>query len=631
MCGFTGYFNKDQTSETTNATIRKMLALQKHRGPDDSGIVAVDTRNKKIEEVDTRQNSTFSRPANLLFGFNRLSILDLSKNGHQPMMDTDRQVVLMLNGEIYNAFEYKEDLIQKGYKFKSTTDTEVVLNLYLEYGFENMLKRLNGMFAIVILDLRSNKLYLTRDRFGIKPLYVLQENSRLAFSSEIKSFKALPNFKFELNENRLDEFLIFRNTLNKTLFKNIQNLEPGTFWEIALSTGSIQKQTYFSLYEPSARPPSFSAENLKNALSRAVESQLLSDVKVGAQLSGGVDSSMVTYFASSFQGKGNTETISIIFDDPRFTEEGYINRVSEQLELESHKYTMTSDYYFDKIEEATWHFEQPLNHPNSIGLYLLSQKAKEHVTVLLSGEGADELLAGYDRFVGSSQPSYFTKSFLGQLKRNRKNLGEFLAYYRNENLRMVMASAFGNIENSRDVKPDFNLDRALAQRKKIAEDLKNTGNQKQRKYELLTYLPDLLMRQDKMSMAHSIENRVPFLDNNFVDFGLQLPLESLVAKRDGKWEGKLALKLVCAELFSESFAFRKKQGFGIPLREFMLKKAFQEKWNHELFPAMKERNVFDVDKPMSWMNSIKTLPSNKLESLWMMISFEIWAKQYLDA
>ncbi len=629
MCGLTGYLNFNARKEINNVAIRQMLELQQHRGPDDSGIVAINTKTKSLEEVKHRGDQSFSQPADLLFGFNRLSILDLSKNGHQPMTGADKQVVLMLNGEIYNAFDFKDELIRKGYDFKSTTDTEVVLNLYLEYGFEGMVKRLNGMFAIVLADLRSNKLFMVRDRFGIKPLYVLRENGRLAFSSEMKSFKALPSFQFELEQNRLDEFLLFRNTINNTLFKNIVNMEPGQYWEINTSTGNIQEHTFFSLIDELKPIEPFSHDYLKETFGQAVKRQMISDVKLGTQLSGGVDSSMVTYFASQFQGKGNTETISIIFDDPRFTEEKYMDQVSEKLELQAHKYTMSPNYYFENIEKATWHFEQPLNHPNSIGLYLLSQKAKEHVTVLLSGEGADELLAGYERFVNMQQPAFFSRLFLGQIKRNSSNLNEFFNYYRNKDMRTIMASAFGTIGNSRDLKPNFKFANAVSQRRQILANLKDDSSQ-QRKYELLTYLPDLLMRQDKMSMAHSIENRVPFLDNDLVNMGLNIPREQLIGKRNGKWEAKLALKKICSELFDESFAFRKKQGFGIPLREFMNKKEFKDKWKQELLPGIVKRNLFNTSKLDVWMDSIENVPTAHVESLWMMISFEIWAKQYLD-
>jgi asparagine synthase (glutamine-hydrolysing) len=204
MCGFTGYFYFDDKKEASNKAIREMLALQKHRGPDDSGIVGIDTLNKSFEALTISEDKLFKTEKNLVFGFNRLSILDLSPMGHQPMISQDEQVIMMMNGEIYNAFDFKAELEEKGHVFKSTTDTELVLHLYLEYGMEKMIKMLNGMFALAIYDMNLNTLFLARDRFGIKPLYIINEAGRIAFASEMKSFKALPNFKFELDDSRLE-------------------------------------------------------------------------------------------------------------------------------------------------------------------------------------------------------------------------------------------------------------------------------------------------------------------------------------------------------------------------------------------------------------------------------------------
>ena len=217
MCGFTGYYYLDTRKETSNKAIREMLAIQKHRGPDDSGIVGINTQNKSFEAITISEDAAFKSENDLILGFNRLSILDLSPMGHQPMISPDEQVILIMNGEIYNAFDYKADLESKGHHFKSTSDTEIVLHLYLEYGMETMISMLNGMFALAIYDLKLDTLFLARDRFGIKPLYLLKENGRLAFASEMKSFKALPDFKFEADFEKMDEFLLFRNVVNNSV------------------------------------------------------------------------------------------------------------------------------------------------------------------------------------------------------------------------------------------------------------------------------------------------------------------------------------------------------------------------------------------------------------------------------
>ena len=630
MCGFTGYYYFNDQKETNNHAMRQMLSIQKHRGPNDSGIVGINTHDKSFETISISENLNCTKPNDLILGFNRLSILDLSPMGHQPMVSSNEKVILMLNGEIYNAFDFKEDLEQKGYIFKSTSDTEIVLCLYLEYGMDKMISLLNGMFAIAIYDLDLDTLFLVRDRFGIKPLYILQEKGRLAFSSEIKSFKALPDFKFEADFSKLDEFLLFRNVINDTLFKNITNCIPGTY--MSIKNGKIKSNVFYELDNEGTQTiqNKNAATILENALQKSVDSQMMSDVKLGCQLSGGVDSSLVSYYASKSLDKGNLETVSIIFKDPNFSEEKYIDIVAKKLSLEAHKYEMNAHYYFEVLEKAIWHFEHPLNHPNTIGIYLLSQEAKKHVTVLLSGEGADECLAGYGRFSRALQFPYFKREFLGGLKKNSKYVLEYLSYYINPNKRMVMETAFGSLATAHSLKSNFKLDNAINNRIKVLNNLKGNTNLKQRKYELLTYLPDLLMRQDKMSMAHSIENRVPFLDNEMVNTSLNIPGELLVGKRKGKNENKILLKDICASKFGESFAYRNKMGFGIPLREFFSSTVFKEKWNTQVAPGIRKRGLFEINELDSWLQNSANATSDQMDAIWLMLGFELWAQHYLD-
>jgi asparagine synthase (glutamine-hydrolysing) len=356
---------------------------------------------------------------------------------------------------------------------------------------------------------------------------------------------------------------------------------------------------------------------------------MISDVKLGSQLSGGVDSSLVSYYADQALANGNLETISIVFNDTRFSEEKYIDIVAKQLSLQSHKYEMEADYYFDVLEKAIWHFEQPLNHPNTIGIYLLSQEAKKHVTVLLSGEGADESLAGYSRFITVQQFPYFRKLFWSSLKKNIKHATKFLSYYFQFNQRLIMATAFGSITTASVLLPRFNFKKAVKERMQIFEKLKGTSSLKQRKYEILTYLPDLLMRQDKMSMAHSIENRVPFLDNEMVTTSLNIS-DLLLTKHKNKSETKVMLKDICADKFGESFAYREKMGFGIPLRAFMSSDVFQKKWISQVQPGIKKRAIFNCDSLSNWVKNSAQATPDQLDAIWLMVGFELWAQQYLD-
>lgn len=625
MCGFTGYFLKDNIEENSSA-ILKMLELQRHRGPDDSGILGINTSENLFEELDATNSSLFSNKPNLIFGFNRLSILDLTHAGHQPMQNKEKNVALMMNGEVYNAFDFKPELINKGYKFKSNSDTEVVLNLYLAYGLQGMLERINGMFAIAIYDGRTRDLFLIRDRVGIKPLYLLRQKDRIAFASELKSFKALPNFKFELDNSRISEYLLFRNTIHNTLFKDIINIEPGTYFTFK-ENGEYVINKYYDLR--SEEGSKSSSTDLSATLRDAVKRQMLSDVKLGCQLSGGIDSSMVTKFASEALPKGSLETISIVFDDPKFSEKHYMDQVVEKLDLKSHQYTLDASVYLNLIDEAIWHFEHPLNHPNTIGIKLLSREAKKHVTVLLSGEGADEALAGYSRFLPHAT-GLFTKESFKRIFRNRYRLFDFLSLWIKKDKRYLLQTAYGSLSIASSLYKNFSSKDAVKSRLDIWESINDKTPRKLRKYELLTYLPDLLMRQDKMSMAHTIENRVPFLDNEMIKVSLSLSDTELVKLNKGKWEGKFLLKSICAYTFGEAFSFRTKVGFGIPLKEFFGSEAFQKRWNEKLLPGMKKRNLFNVDPLQNWMRTPHNMNPDQTESVWLMIGFEIWATQYLD-
>lgn len=634
MCGITGYINTNSRKIENTSTILSMLKAQKHRGPDDSGIRAFSLRSGQSAEIGIDEPCSVKGQFEGVLGFNRLSILDLSANGHQPMVSPDSKVLLMLNGEIYNAFDHKPDLERWGYRFKSTTDTEVVLALYLRYGFEGMLSCLNGMFAIVVADLGRNELFITRDRFGIKPMYYVLAGETLAFSSELKSFRYLENFSFRLDEEQLDEYLIFRNNLRGTLYKEIQSLDPGHFLSYTHSNGIAIKQ-YFNVNDytrsvDGSGDLSTYEKNLEEWLSKSVRSQLMSDVKLGCQLSGGIDSSLVTWLANRNSTKGNFEAVSIIFNDQRFSEEKYIDKVAKDLAIPAHKFLMDSDYYLDNIESATWHLEAPINHPNTLGIYKLSQRAKEYVTVLLSGEGADEVFGGYGRFYDIGFP-YQGRRLLHEIRKNIMDPVSLGQYFNHEN-RAIMATAFTTPTLAKKLLPGFRKEEAAGKRKSLYQSLSGSLFDRQVKYEMLSYLPDLLIRQDKMSMAHSIENRVPFLDNEVVENSFTIPEKYLLLRKstEGFNTEKYLLKKMTANTFGNDFAFRDKMGFGIPVREFFLNRKFTEYLNDKILPGIKQRGLFNHVLTTGWLSEIRTMKYFELEALWIIISFEIWASLYLD-
>ncbi len=525
------------------------------------------------------------------------------------MASPDNKVLLTLNGEIYNAFDYKPELEAWGYQFKSTTDTEIVLALYLKYGFEGMLNHLNGMFAIVVVDLGKNEIFIARDRFGIKPMYYISTGETFAFSSELKSFRYIDNFRFSLFEEQLDEYLLFRNNLHGTLFKDIQSLTPGHYLSFRHNNGLVIKR-YFDLNNYS-RSPVVSGdigtygEKLEQWLSKSVQSQLMSDVKLGCQLSGGIDSSLVTWLANRNSDKGNFEAVSIIFNDRRFSEEKYINRVTENLAIPSHKFLLDSDYYLDNIERAAWHLEAPINHPNTVAIYKLSQRAKEYVTVLLSGEGADEVFGGYSRFYDISYP-YRSRRFLHEIKKNLFHPLNMTDYFDHEQ-RAVMATAFISPALAKKLRSGFREETAINSRRYLYKALSGSLLDRQVKYEMNSFLPDLLIRQDKMSMAHSIENRVPFLDNEVVENSFTIPEKYLLLRKspEGYNTEKYLLKKMTAGTFGNDFAFRDKMGFGIPVREFFLNSKFAEYLNDKILPGIRERGLFNNKLISGWLSDVQ--------------------------
>ena len=635
MCGITGYINTGDKTIHSTEIIRKMLAAQKHRGPDDSGIMAFSLKEQTAKEYTYQETQSTDQAFEGMLGFNRLSILDLSKNGHQPMCSPDGNVLLMLNGEIYNAFDLKPALVADGCIFKSTTDTEVVLYLYLKYGLRGMVQRLNGMFAIVVVDLRESKLYITRDRFGIKPMYYYNKNGVLAFSSELKSFYALDQFVATLNTALLDEYLVFKNNLNKTLINDVHRLAPGHY--ITYSPGNqITHTQYFDInhYErQSKKNTSFdeALNNLHKVLEKSVQSQLMSDVKLGCQLSGGVDSSLVTWLAKEIKQDNLLESVSIVFDDKSFNEKPYIDKVADKLEIVSHQFSLQPDFYQQNLIKATWHLEEPINHPNTIGIFLLAQRAKEYVTVLLSGEGADEVFGGYARYYAVMYP-YANKKFFSGLKKSITDPFTFLRNYADPFSRANLDVAAMPAKMAKSLKPDFEYSKAIGQRKMIFDELTGSIFDKQVKYDIATYLPDLLTRQDKMSMAHSIENRVPFLDNEVVDHSFTIPAEYLIKRkaRESKNTEKYLLKKMCAGVFGNDFAFRNKMGFGIPLREFMTKPGFNSYLRDEILPGIKKRNILNSHTIELMVNNLQKISTPELDALWIVVGLEIWMKQFID-
>lgn len=631
MCGIVGIIRKpDKEKIRSNAEILRMMERQKHRGPDDNGIVGFRRDEKFFKDIPVDRISGCECDG--LIGFNRLSIRDLSIMGHQPMKSEDSRVVISFNGEIYNAEEIKEKIIAKGYKFRGTSDTEVVLYAYLEFGIEKLLCMLNGMYAIAIVDLRLHKAFLFRDRFGIKPFYYTFTNTSFAWASEIKSFLEVSDFNRELNMQNLHEHFTFLKPYNSVLFESVKDIEPGTCLILDIDIFEMKIKKYFDVDEyvrPSSALYSMDEymDRCEKILIDCIERQKISDAKVGCQLSGGIDSSLITYYAAKNGKNRLKDTISIIFDgeEKNYSEEPFVDFMLDKLEVEPHKRIINEEYFINNLERACYHVDSIIGRPNSIGLMLLSEHARKYVTVLLSGEGSDELSGGY---------AMFPK---GELYARENRTEEELAKY----AVCIQQKTDSDIVSA--LLPGYDESSLINKKVELFSSLNGSYFDKQIKYALKTYLLELLVCQDKVSMANSIENRVPFLDNEFVDFMFSVPKEYLIYISErirtledykdisGEVTGKLLLKKLSEKNFGYDFSFRRKMGFGIPYYKYFKRNdIFKEYYYDSILPGIKQRGIIEAEQVENLYDKLGTSTYENNELFWKSINFEIWCQLFID-
>jgi asparagine synthase (glutamine-hydrolysing) len=636
MCGIGGYVNLDGVRAEA-AVLARMMGVQRHRGPDDQGLRLFSLIEGTSTEVGGPQPPGPGRFEGAL-GFNRLSILDLSQHGHQPMANPDGSVLLAFNGEVYNAFSYTEELRASGFRFRSRTDTEVILYLYEKYGLEGTLERLNGMFAIVVVDLRCHEVHIARDHVGVKPFYWARVGATVLFGSEVKSFLQHPAFRAAIDPTYVDEYLAFRYVAGDGhLLKGVRQLRPGH--RIRIAGGDVTVHRYWQIPdqgEPARGSDAECLDRFEHLLRRSVESQLISDVKVGCQLSGGIDSSLVTLFARS-HFHADMDTFSVVFPDQRYSEEPWILEAADRANADSHRFLFTERTFFETIESATWHLDQPLNHPNSLGIWLLAQKARELVTVLLSGEGADELLGGYTRFYYANVRRKLAPWL--PLLRHLPRLGPKLNHHLSGDLvdGFIGASLFQQPGEVAELRPDADLASAFSRRRELFAEGRGSHLANCLKYEMQTYLVDLLVRQDKMTMAHSLENRVPFLDRELVEFVRTLPPrllvgEALVRRRARMAGTKVILKRLARRSFGEAFVYRPKSGFGLPLAQYFADARFEALMEDRLLPGMAARGLLRADVVRRWWKALPGAPRGVDESgVWIALALELWSEKFLSA
>jgi asparagine synthase (glutamine-hydrolysing) len=566
MCGIAGKIAVSSREAAVDADIvRRMMSLIVHRGPDDEGIY-----------IDRQA----------VLGHRRLSIIDLN-TGKQPISNEDGTVWVVYNGEIYNFPELREQLLARGHILKTHTDTEVIVHLYEDYG-EQCVTHLRGMFAFALWDVRKRKLLLARDRVGIKPLYYVQTNNSLLFASEIKAFRADPSVQLELNPQAIDTFLTFLYVPGtETLFRNVRKLDPGHY--LVMEDGRVKVSRYWDLKFTAPESNGHfrdSAEALHEMLQQTVRDHMISDVPVGVLLSGGVDSTALLSFAVNETQK-KISSFTIGFEGQNFADERpYAKLAAEQFGTEHHEMTITAQDFLAFLPKYVWHMEEPVCEPPAVGLYYVTKLASAHVKVLLSGEGGDEAFAGYQnyrnmlwlerlRVVGQPWTGLAAGAFDG-LGHVSERLGKYSGmlklpledYYYG---RTAGPSSFFNRNKAKLYSTQFaqSVEITISPRR-IKELFSHVADQpalnKMLYIDTKTWLPDdLLIKADKISMANSLELRVPFLDHKVLEFAAGLPINYKVRGFTTKYILKEALQ----GRIPQPIISRKKTGFPIPVESWI--------------------------------------------------------------
>ncbi len=603
MCGIAGIIGPRGKD-----SIRDMVAAISHRGPDDEGYFT----NEQVA-----------------LGMRRLSIIDLL-GGKQPITSRDGRHQIFFNGEIYNYKKLRYELLDRGEKFKTESDTEVVLRLFEIYGID-MLTRLRGMFAFAIYDKKYDKITLVRDFFGIKPLYYLKKGDEVnAFSSEIKSFLTLSSFKSEINHRAVFNYLSYQyNPLPETFFKGVFKLPPAHSMEIDVKTGKAEIKRYwqFKFKQKNSLSEELTRQKISIVMNDSVYHHLASDVPVGAFLSGGIDSSIIVTLMQKIRGKDKIKTFNMSFES--LSEAGEARETAELLETEHHEITVGHKEYFKNLAKAVWHFDEPVADPSAIGLFFLARGASKHVKVVLSGEGADELFGGYNIYLepfARRRIALLPKSLLNFLIKlpfefRGKNYAR-RASQRLEDWYIGNASIFkrGEVGKLWKASPQkaFSLEDLYSEVKDLSD------STKMQYIDINTWLVgDILAKADKMTMAHSLELRVPFLDKEVANLAETLPDHF-------KWH-KGATKYLLREAFKkvlpESVRTRKKLGFPTPIKDWITEERGYIANTILTNPYVKEH--LNVDYCKQLIDDHVSKKSDNARKIYLLLMLAIWYNTFI--
>ncbi|MGN0594704.1 MAG: asparagine synthase (glutamine-hydrolyzing) [Hominimerdicola sp.] len=606
MCGFVGFTNKINDA---SIVLGKMMDRIKHRGPDSDG--------KYVDEQ-------------IAMGFRRLSIIDLSENGSQPLFNEDKSLVLTFNGEIYNYKELREKLVEAGHSFYTQTDSEVLIHGYEEWG-KGMLDKLRGMFAFIIFDKKTNEVFGARDFFGIKPLYYAQMGETLMWGSEIKSFLEHPHFKKELNETALENYLTFQySPTSETFFKGVYKLPAAHCF--TYKDGKLTVERYWEVKFNADNKPDLEewVDRISDTFKDSVNVHKFADVEVGSFLSSGVDSSYVAAVADV------DKTFTVGFGtDEKYNEIGYAKEFSKYINKENISKVITPEEYWGSLSKIQYHMDEPLADPAAVALFFVCQIASENVKAVLSGEGADEIFGGYNIYhnpadmakyfkiprpirkaVGAVAEKLPHKHGVNYLIRGSKDLDERF---------IGNAYMFSEKERKELLKIKTDAPNAMEITKPFYDKVRNQDEVTQMQYlDLHLWMTgDILLKADKMSMAHSLELRVPFLDRKVMELAEQIPDKYRVTPENTKYAMRIAALKACPP----QTANKKKLGFPVPIRVWLK----EEKYYNivkEKFTSPAAEKYFHTDKLVALLDDHRAGKYDYSRKIWTVFTFLVWYDVY---
>ena len=631
MCGIAGIMKFGQDARADSGAVRRMCAAMTHRGPDDEGVYA---------------------DGPTAIGMRRLSIIDVA-GGHQPLTNETGTVWIVFNGEIYNHAELRRGLEQRGHRYRTNSDTETIVHLYEEYG-RDCVQHLRGMFAFAIWDREKETLFIARDRLGIKPLYYRLTSESFLFGSEIKVVLANGGIRPEFNLSVLPEYLAFGYLSGEeTFYDGILKLMPGHWLELN-QNGELTIQQYWELDASSSSPvrdESYYVQTYREMLEQVVSSHLMSDVPLGVFLSGGVDSSVVAALMTKMR-REPVETFSVGYAEQTYSELPYARTVAKHLNSSHHEVLVSEEDFFDALPKLIWHEDEPIVWPSSVSLYFVARLARERVVVVLTGEGSDETLGGYtryaftlknqawDRIYRSVAPSFLRSGVREQIAKSplingrlrRKLAHTFLGTDASSGISYFdnFFSAFSEAQQIQLLTDEAlqKFPRGAAYKNVLGYWEKSKGPLLQRLLytDIKTYLLELLMKQDNMSMAASIESRVPFLDHVLVEFATNIPQEVQLKGL----AGKQILKTAAEDLLPHSILYRQKLGFPTPWSGWLAGPRLDSVEKLLLENRSLQRGYFKRQAMERLFAEHRAKYRDHYDRIWRLLTLELWHRVCLE-